>query len=64
MENISQILLRDVESFLQRTGMSPSKFGWIAVKDPNFVRNLRDGRQPRFETAKRVSEYMQSEFAQ
>ena len=58
MDNPTQILLAEINAHLERTGTAPSVFGWEAVKDPNFVRNLRSGREPRFGTIQRVKEYM------
>lgn len=58
MESPAQTLRSQVEAFLARTQMPPSQFGSKAVGDPNFVRNLRSGREPRFETSLRVVEFM------
>lgn len=48
-------MLREVEQFLVLTGKSPSRFGRQALGDPRFVFDLRNGRSPREETARRVS---------
>ena len=45
---------REVERFLRRTGMPATKFGRLAVNDPRFVLDLRNGREPRSSTAARV----------
>lgn len=45
---------REIEKFLQRTGMPATKFGRLAVNDPRFVLDLRNGREPRPATAARV----------
>lgn len=37
---------REVEQFLQRTGMPRTKFGRLAVNDPRLVGDLRNGREP------------------
>lgn len=37
-------LLDDIEEFCVRKGMSPTKFGRLALGDPHFVSRLRDGR--------------------
>jgi hypothetical protein len=58
MNNPTEILLADIDQFLDRNGMAPSVFGDRAVKDPNFVRNLRSGREPRFGTTQRVRDFM------
>lgn len=49
----------EVETFLTRTGMKPSTFGWDAFKDPNFVFDLRNkGRCPNLEVVDRARKFM------
>lgn len=48
------MLVTDIERFLVVTGISPSAFGRLAVRDPRFVFDLRNGRHPRAETARRI----------
>ena len=60
MKSPAEILLSQVETFLEKTGTKPTVFGWEAVRDPSFVRGLRDGREPRFSTFKRVQKFMAS----
>lgn len=43
-----------VEAHLRACGTAPATFGMEAVGDPNFVRNLRAGREPRSRTVARV----------
>lgn len=45
---------REIEGFLRRTGMPPTKFGRLAVNDPRFVLDVRMGREPRSHTTRRV----------
>jgi 2,4-dienoyl-CoA reductase-like NADH-dependent reductase (Old Yellow Enzyme family) len=52
------MLLTRIDAFLRRTKMSPTRFGREAVRDPNFVLNLRDGREPRRATRRRVLAYI------
>jgi hypothetical protein len=59
MNTPTQTLLSDIEAFLAKSGMAPSEFGKAAIHDPNLVRNLRDGRELRFNTVKRVRSFMQ-----
>ena len=40
-------LLREVEKFLKFSNMPAARFGREAVKDPRFVFDLRNGREPR-----------------
>lgn len=52
------MLIRKVEKFLRRTGMTASKFGRLAVQDPRFVPDLRRGRMPRSLMERRVEHFM------
>lgn len=45
---------RDVEAFLTRTGMAPSRFGRDLLNDPGFVYRLRNGSECRPSTIDRV----------
>ncbi len=49
---------REIERFLQRTGMPATKFGRLAVNDPRFVLDVRMGREPRSHTATRVIDFI------
>lgn len=49
-----------VEDFLERTQMPPTRFGKLAAGDPNFIIDLRKGREPRFSTTQRVRQFMDS----
>lgn len=51
-------LTRSVDEFLKRTGVTPTEFGVLALKDPVFVKDLRDGREPRRKTRQRVLDFM------
>lgn len=48
------MLLTRIERFLKRTRIPATRFGRDALGDPNFVFNLRDGREPRPKTLARV----------
>jgi len=52
------MLLRHVERHLRRFGVPPARFGTEAVKDPRFVFDLRNGREPRARTVARVEAYI------
>jgi len=54
----SQNIARDVEDFLERNSMSPITFGREAMKDPHFVRDLRNGRRLWPETEAKVRCFM------
>ena len=51
-------LLEQVESYLARTRIPPSKFGRMALGDPRFVDDLRAGRKLRRKTQERVRCYL------
>jgi len=57
----SERFIADVEAFLKRSGMSASRFSWEAVKDPNFVANIRAGRAPSLRLVDRVHEFISAQ---
>ena len=52
-------LLSLIERHLRNSGTAPTRFGRDAVRDPRFVLDLRNGREPRPATQQRVSAYIQ-----
>ena len=52
--------LRNIELFLRRTRMAPTRFGRDAVRDPRFVFDLRNGREPTDRTSRRIEHFMNS----
>lgn len=52
------MLIRQVEKFLRETGMPWTLFGRLAVHDPRFVEDLRNGRSPRPATESRVAAFI------
>jgi hypothetical protein len=52
-------LLKEVEKFLRRTDIPPTRFGRIAMGDPRFVFDLRKGRDPRPRTIARVIAFLE-----
>jgi hypothetical protein len=50
---------REVEQFLQRTGMPRTKFGRLAVNDPRLVGDLRNGREPGPRMTQRILNFIQ-----
>ena len=52
------MLLRRVERHLRRFDVPPARFGIEAVRDPRFVFDLRNGREPRPRTIARVDAYI------
>ena len=51
-------LLRKIEIFLNETKMPWTKFGRLSVRDPRFVEDLRNGRQPGKTVSDRVESFM------
>ena len=51
-------LLQRIEKYLKRSGIPPTRFGREAVHDPRFVLDLRNGREPRGATARRVHSFL------
>ena len=43
---------------MQKTGMAPTRFGELAVGDPNLVRDLSAGRELRSATARRIVDFI------
>jgi len=56
-------LLYTVEKFLRRTGTPATRFGRDALGDPRFVSDLRNGREPRETTERRVRAYLRAREA-
>ena len=54
-------LLREVEKFLRASQVPATRFGREAMRDPRFVFDLRNGREPRLRTVDRVLAYLESE---
>jgi len=52
------MILDRIDRYLRASKTTPSRLGRDAVGDPNFVMNLRDGRQPRQATLDRVSAFL------
>lgn len=53
------MILDRIDHYLRTSKTSPSRLGREAVGDPNFVMNLRDGRQPRQATLDRVMAFIE-----
>lgn len=56
-------LLRRIERYLRRSGTPATRFGREAVRDPRFVLDLRNGREPRRTTAMRVHHFLDGQEA-
>lgn len=51
-------LLRRIERYLRSSGTPPTRFGREALRDPRFVFDLRQGRQPGPSTTRRVAAFL------
>jgi len=58
---INEQFLREIEQFLAEQGMSPSRFGLLALNDREFVRRMRRGSDVRTRTIEKVKQFMASE---
>ena len=58
MSTPAQTFLDEIDAFLKRSGMTASAFGWGAVKDRNFVGDLRKGRMPNLGLVGRVHTFI------
>lgn len=58
------MLLERIEKHLKSRRMPPTRFGRAAVGDPCFVFDMRDGREPRNATVKRVLAYLDRQDAE
>lgn len=56
-------LLADMARFMLATGVSDTMLGLRALGDPNFVEDVRCGRDVRRQTERRVREYMEGRAA-
>lgn len=51
-------MLPEIEAYLERSRIAPSRFGRTVVGDPRFVEDLRAGRRPRRKTMEKVRLYL------
>ena len=56
--NSAQILLQEIDAFLGRTGMTPTRFGQEVMNNSSFVRQLRRGGSVTLRTVDKVRSYM------
>jgi 2,4-dienoyl-CoA reductase-like NADH-dependent reductase (Old Yellow Enzyme family) len=58
LEAILDPLLRDIEKFLKARDITPTRFGRETIRDPQLVFRMRQGRELRRETEKRIRDWM------
>jgi hypothetical protein len=51
-------LFSRIQLYLRRSGVSASRFGRDVLGDPNFVGDLRSGREPRLATVRQILAYL------
>ena len=56
-------LLKRIEAYLKRSGVSPTRFGREAVRDPKLVHDLRCGRTPRPTSKRRIEAFLDAHEA-
>lgn len=54
---------REVEKFLRRSNMPPTRFGRLACNDPRLVGDLRNGREPGRRVARRIVDFIAAQDA-
>jgi hypothetical protein len=54
------MLLRRIETFLRHSGMPWTKFGRLVAHDPRLVGDMRNGRVPRDDLARRIEAFIDS----
>lgn len=57
--SVKHEFLESIEAYLDATKMGAARFGMLAVKDPNFVADLRRGRSVGLDVVDRVRQYME-----
>lgn len=63
MRTPAESFLADIEAFLKRSGMSATAFGRDALRDPNFVHDVRAGRMPNLGVVGRVQDFIREQDA-
>lgn len=51
---------RQIELFLQKSGMAPTLFGRLVAKDPRLVHDIRNGREPRRSMVDKIRIFIES----
>lgn len=56
---IDRDLIEAVERCIAERGLTPTSFGEKSINDPDLVRELRNGRQVRWETRKQIEAFIE-----
>ena len=59
-----QTLLQQVDEFLARTGMAPTRFGIEALSDGGLVKGMREGRSLSLRNAEKLVNFMAARLPQ
>jgi len=51
-------LWQEIQDFLKSTGMAPSTFGKLSVRDARLVGDMKNGREPTPRVAERIRKFM------
>lgn len=51
-------IVANIDAFLDRHGMKPSRLGRDATGEPDLVRSIRGGRSPSLETLNKLAAFM------
>lgn len=57
MDPVSDFL-NEIETYLTASGMTPTRFGKLAMGDPRFVATMREGRAATLPTVARVRKFI------
>ena len=53
-------LLKEVEKYIRQNGIAPTRFGRDVLRDPRFVFDLRNGREPCPRTVARIRRFLET----
>lgn len=56
--SVQDKFIQRVERWLKRTGTSHRQFGLATMSDPNFVKDIREGRSPGARTIDKIDNWM------
>lgn len=61
---MDQELLREIDGFLEQSGIAETTFGRLSVNDGKFVQRIRSGGRVWPETAEKVRDFIRSRSTQ
>ena len=54
-------LMRRIQLFMKRSDMAPTRFGREAVGDPRLIADMKNGRELRDKTIKRIQAWLDAQ---